>query len=182
MTRLSVQRAFTLYGLVVAFVFVAFVLGLLIGTGSVEREYVRPAGSSYEPVENLENQLDFYEELSKPIEKVQRETPVVILERGSKPPPEPAVESEKPRTAAGRDSEKPFTIQVAAHSTREEAEQLLIRLGTRSFEGRIREPDISSGDKFFRVWVGQFSSMDEAETFAGQLKEEGFHTYVRKIH
>jgi len=74
-----------------------------------------------------------------------------------------------------------ITIQVAAHSTREEAEQHLIRLSAKGFEGRIRTPDTSKGDKYFRVWVGEFSTNDEAESFAAQLQEEGFHTYIRRI-
>ena len=75
-----------------------------------------------------------------------------------------------------------LTIQVAAHSSREEAEQLITRLNAKGFDGRIREPDIASGDKYFRVWVGNFSSSTDAESHAALLKEEGFHTYIRKTH
>ena len=65
MTR---HRAFALYLLVIAFVFVAFVLGLMIGTGSVEPGEERPSAAPFQPAETLdETELDFYEELSKPI-------------------------------------------------------------------------------------------------------------------
>jgi cell division protein FtsN len=182
MTKLSPNQALTLYVLVVAFVFVAFVLGLLIGTGSVEREEVRPAEPSYEPVEDLEAELDFYDELSKPIEEVESKAPAVILKRDPKPKAKPEIVTEGRASSPERNIGKNFTIQVAAHSTREEAEQLLIRLSTKSFEGRIREPDTGAGDKYFRVWIGEFSSAGEAETYATQLKEAGFHTYIRKLH
>ena len=183
MTKLSSKQALTLYGLVVTFVFVAFVLGLLIGTGSVERVDVRPADSSYEPVEDLDAPLDFYDELSKPVEDSKRNEPVVILEGGSQATKEPAATRESEEAAPVEESgEEQFTIQVGAHSTREEADQLLLRLGTKDFEGRIREPDTVNGKTYYRVWVGEFSSIAEAEKTAARLKEEGFHTYIRKTH
>jgi cell division protein FtsN len=181
MTKLSSKQALTLYGLVVTFVFVAFVLGLLIGTGSVERVAVQPANSSYEPVEDLDAPLDFYEELSKPVEESKSNLPVVVLERGSKAPPEPTATEESEETlAAAEKGADQVTIQVAAYSTREEADQLLLRLETKGFTGRIREPKTDNGNTYYRVWVGQFSSMTEAEGTAMRLKEEGFHTYIRR--
>lgn len=182
MIRLSPRRSFTLYGLVVLFVFVAFLLGLLIGTENTRPAELRPVESTFEPVEDLENQLDFYEELSKPIEEVQNQRPTVILEKS--PKPEEAAEpgrEEPPPSSESDAGVKPFTVQVAALSTREEAEQLLIRLSSRSFEGRIHSAATGADDRYFRVWVGEFSSFEEAESYAVQLKEAGFPTYIRKI-
>jgi len=182
MIRLSSKRALLLYALVVAFAFVAFVLGLMVGTGSVERVELSAVQPSYEPAADLETQLEFYDELSKPIEDAKRVDPVVVVENTSQPDSETDVVTEKRSSSVDKSGPKQFTIQVAAHSTRGEAEHLLSRLRTKSFEGTIREPDTSAGDKYYRVWVGEFSTSEEAETYATQLKEEGFHTYIRKMH
>ena len=73
-----------------------------------------------------------------------------------------------------------YTIQVAAHSKREEAEQTLLRLEDKQFIGRIRPPQ-GPGDSYFRVWVGDFGSREESRAMEDQLKEAGFLTYLRKI-
>jgi cell division protein FtsN len=174
MTR---HRAFGLYILVLVFVFISFVLGLMIGTGSVEQAEQQPGVSPYPAAENLDDtQLDFYEELSKPIEE---DEPEISLKK--EPDSKPAPEAEKQeRTPAKSKESARLTIQVAAYSSKEEAEQLITRLSAKGFYGRIREPDPASGDKYFRVWVGDFSSSSEADDHAMLLKEEGFHTYIRK--
>lgn len=178
MTR---HKAFGLYLLVVAFVFVSFLLGLMIGTGSIARREAHPTRPPYEPVENLEEtQLDFYDELSKPIQEEKRSEPEIVVESKPAPRAQPETQKSTEVSSGGPEKRGEYTIQVAAHSTLKEAEQLLIRLRAKSFEGRIREPDRSSGDKYFRVWVGDFASSSEAETYANQLKEEGFHTYIRR--
>ncbi len=86
--------------------------------------------------------------------------------------PEPAT-----KAPAG---ETRYTIQVAAHSKREEAEQTLLRLEDKQFIGRIRPPQ-GPGDTYYRVWVGDFGSREEARTMEDQLKAAGFLTYLRKI-
>lgn len=180
MIRLSSKRTLLLYALVVTFVFTAFVLGLMVGTESVERVELSSVQPSYEPAADLETQLEFYDELSKPIEDTKRVDPVVVVEKKSQPVSEKNVMPEKRPDPADGSGLKRFTIQVAAHSTRGEAEQLLIRLKTKGFEGTIREPDTAAGDKYYRVWVGEFSSSEEAEAHEARLNAEGFHTYIRK--
>jgi cell division protein FtsN len=153
----------------------------MIGSGNVNREEVRPAESSYEPIENLDSQLDFYDELSKPIGEEVSNQPVTIPAEVPKPKTEPEIVVQQRSDPAEKESVHSITVQVAALSTREEAEQFLIRLSAKGFEGRIHPPATSTGDKYYRVWVGEFSTNNEAESFASQLKEEGFHTYIRRI-
>jgi cell division protein FtsN len=73
-----------------------------------------------------------------------------------------------------------FTIQVAAHSNRQEAEQTLLRLEDKQFVGRIRPPQ-GAGDTYYRVWVGDYGSREDARVMEEQLKAAGFLTYLRKI-
>jgi len=173
MTR---HRAFSLYFSVILFVFVSFLLGLMIGKSSVEPVAEEPEVSPFVPVKDLdETPLDFYEELTKPAEEAE---PEIILK---KEPEASAVESEtEEKDLPGIEKAATLTIQVAAYSSREEAERLITRLSAKGFYGRIREPDVASGDKYFRVWVGEYASTGEAEAQARLLKEEGFHTYIRK--
>jgi cell division septation protein DedD len=187
MKRVSSSQALLLYGLILGFVFVTFVLGLLIGTSGVQRPPFQPPVQSYPPVKDAETQIDFYEELSKPSEEVQSDEPVVILQQGREL--EETVSTSTEREVESR-PERPipenrgeiFTIQVAAHSNLVDAQQLLIRLGAKGFEGRVDEPEPGSGDQYFRVWVGEFSSVADAEVVAAQLREESFHTYIRRIN
>ncbi len=97
------------------------------------------------------------------------------------PPSVPAQEEFPPEEpdlpAAGS-----FTIQVAAHSTYEEAVQTLNRLQVKGFQGWIRQPQPGEADRLNRVWVGNFPSIDEARPLERQLKDAGFQTYIRRVN
>jgi cell division septation protein DedD len=180
----SSRQVFALYGLVLAFVFVSFLLGLLVGRGSGEQPSVVPALPAYERMEDLETQLDFYDELSKPSDEGSNALKARDIEEilPEKAEPLPALETEvvvdTPSTTGGTVK---YTIQVAAHSTEDEAQQMLIRLRANNFGGRIQRPDVTRGDDYYRVWIGEFASTEEARSLVTELKAQGFHTYIRKI-
>jgi cell division protein FtsN len=73
-----------------------------------------------------------------------------------------------------------YTIQVAAHSSEQEAQQTLLRLEAKGFSARIQPPIPRLGDRFYRVWVGEFDSIEEARSKEAEVKAAGFLTYVRK--
>ena len=187
MKRVSASHALSLYGIVVGFVFIVFVLGLLIGTNGVDRRPVEPVAQSLPPVEELGTQVDFYEELSKPSDELQREEPTIIVQQEAsveEPESSPVEQRSEPlpESVVPASTGEKFTIQVAAHSNLADAQQLLIRLRAKSFEGTVSEPEPGSADRYFRVWVGEFSSTADAEVVAAQLREENFHTYIRRIN
>jgi cell division septation protein DedD len=75
-----------------------------------------------------------------------------------------------------------FTIQVAAHSTQEEASQTLSRLRISGFQGSIRHPKPGDPDRLIRVWVGSFPSIEAARPLERELKDAGFQTYIRRVN
>ncbi len=96
----------------------------------------------------------------------------------------PTAKPVEPAGSPSREAEEPggadYTIQVAAHSSREEAQQTLIRLEAKGFEARIQPPTAQLGDHYYRVWVGEFDSIEHARTRETELKAAGFLTYIRK--
>jgi cell division septation protein DedD len=187
--QLPFRQALRLYGLIIGLVLVCYLVGLLVGRNyfveTVEAEpaaVIEPAPdletTPAEPTEDLKSQLDFYEDLSRPLD--QKETSR-ILDRDEAAKPARKIEAivvtaPRPSTAQS----KGYTVQVGALSKQEEANQVLLRLQAKGFEGRIRGPQPSDVDRYFRVWVGEFPTMQEARSLEAQLKEKGFPTYVKK--
>lgn len=174
--NLSFGQAVHVYILVLAFGAVLYLIGLFVGRSYQEASFndAGIAEASLEPVEDLSTQLEFYEQLSDEAEKHRSETRLSDQE--------PPVEVE---AGGGSSAASPlgvvYTIQIGAHSTEEEARELLIKLQARDFHGRIRSPLASERPKYFRVWVGEFDSMQEALALETRLKEAGFYTYVRRV-
>jgi cell division septation protein DedD len=132
------------------------------------------ANATLEPVEDLSTQMELYEQLSdlgnprthsmQPSEKeVSAQTKEETVEE---PPTLPGVM---------------YTIQIGAHSTEAEAKQLLMKLEAKNFTGRIEKPDGDEQPRYFRVWVGEFRTLEEAGSLVTQLKEAGFYTYIRRV-
>jgi cell division septation protein DedD len=195
--RFTSREAIFLYIIVCALFVGFYLLGLSLGraplpaesrveaVGGEERGLVREARDTRPPTRPVES---FVETSAPPpqatsaeereaLEEVIVDEPPIL--EAAEPPPvsapaatiEPAVPSE-----AGL-----FTIQVAALSTLREAQQALIRLEANNFDARIQPPTAALGDRFYRVWVGQFQSIEEARDLEGRLKAAGFLTYVRKL-
>lgn len=88
----------------------------------------------------------------------------------------------RPAVAAPALPDGEFTIQVAAHSTLDEANRTLNQLRMKGFEGVLRSPRPGDTDRLQRVWVGSFGSIDEARPLEARLQEAGFQTYVRRVN
>lgn len=205
--RISSSTAFILYGVLLGFLFIFFVAGLYVGKNHFVQADVAPRQEL--PAElglkgEVEPLVDFYRELSTPAEESEPEKEVgraggpeeseldqiregtgeaaEILpaqNRGNTAGSRPATESTS-EPAAPVSEGSLYTIQAGAHTTREEARQVQIRLEAAGFDARIQPPS-GPADRYFRVWVGEFSSIDESEALEAKLKSAGFHTYVRRI-
>ena len=90
--------------------------------------------------------------------------------RESAPPDVPA-ESVLPR-AAGGPADAPYTVQVAAVTRREEAEEIVRKLQARGHEAFVYVPE--GGDRFggFRVRIGSFTHKRDADALAQRLLRE----------
>ncbi|UCF35935.1 MAG: SPOR domain-containing protein [Acidobacteriota bacterium] len=187
--KLEPRESFVIYACIVFFAAGLFTAGLHLGKSyaSTERPEVRidPPVAGQEPsVESLKTELEFYDDLdeptvaappSRPEPAVSSAEPVVeeTIERPVEVEPR-AVDSSTPSSGS-------YTIQVAAHSTEAEAGHTLTRLEVHNFKGEIVPPDPSSGNNYYRIWVGRFPSVNAARDVESKLKEQGFYTYIRRI-
>ncbi len=102
--------------------------------------------------------------------------------RAANPNPEPARPA--PRAAAALSSEPPgegFVVQVAAYRQRAEADSVARRLAARGYPSFVTT--VTSGgtgsQAFYRVRVGTYGSLREAEAVARRLeKEEQFRPWI----
>ncbi len=73
-----------------------------------------------------------------------------------------------------------YTVQVAASRAKMDAEALVKILKTRGYPVFLMAPDrAKSGDKLFRVQVGPFTSLADAQKVREKLGQEGFRPFVR---
>jgi cell division septation protein DedD len=194
-------------GAVFVFYFFGLIIGKSqFSLGQAQARVTAP--TPREPMRDVKPDLDFYQRIMAPsgseseaasksaptveIRSDERETPLL-----SQPPPasapvellplEPtpvqtaAAEPPSPESsrAAQETSPEVYTVQVAALVSVADARAVLTRLQARGFSG-IVQPPLTRDDKFHRVWVGEFDTMDQARQMESRLKARGFQTYVRK--
>ncbi len=186
--HLTIGQSFALYGIVLAFVFLFFLLGLTIGHNASEE--LHPQAEAVKlptaPVPDVQSDLDFYQRIMAPAKGEEEPAPPKATPPAK--PPEMVIESDPvdapavsppAKAKANRDSGPiTYTIQVGALATEQDARALLTRLEGRGFSGILKRPQ-AGGDQYFRVWVGEFRTSEDAEVTAKRLKAQGFLTYVR---
>ena len=169
----------TLYGVLVGFIFIFYLLGLLIGKNQFVEAGTNDASLPLTeiPVQDLEPELDFYQRVTVPTDPEEESEP----SRGVSPVPEEITREE---TSATVEDSKPsplsaYTIQVGAFTREVDARQLLVRLEAKGHSAMVRN---STGeDPYNHVWVGQFKTPQQAAETNELLRQEGFSTYIRKI-
>jgi cell division septation protein DedD len=158
----------------------------------------RAGGPSEKPAQMKEKTtLDFYEVLPKNREdpdglNLPKAPPAAVKPEPSAPKPaEPpaaakpekpaqapapatAVPAPPPPAAAPEAPGRPFTLQVSAVKSEEEARKLLEKLRTHGYAGYVEA--IATPDKgtLYRVRMGEFPSKDFARTTLDRLQKDGF--------
>jgi len=108
----------------------------------------------------------------KPKEK-PTEKPAGGSALSSATPAKPAAASAT--SSPGADANAPFNIQVAASSTKQDADKIVTALKTLDYQVFVISPEQSHAeDHFFRVEVGPFSTRDVAERVRSKLIQDGF--------
>ena len=117
------------------------------------------------------------------------ETPPAAEEKAPAAPesavsrPEPAAETQAkpastaPAPAPGTARGESISLQVAALSKKEDAENLLGLLKKKGFPATLAT---SPADRLFRVQIGPFSSTAEAEEMKARLEREGFKAITKR--
>ncbi|MGE5256100.1 MAG: SPOR domain-containing protein [Hyphomicrobiales bacterium] len=96
------------------------------------------------------------------------EKPAAAAAAAPAPPPSPAP------AAPG----KPFTVQVSAVKTEEEARHLLDRLRQRGYAAYIEPISIPDKGTWYRVRMGEFPSKEFAKSTVDRLQKDGFAPMV----
>ena len=168
----------TLYGVLVGFIFIFYLLGLFIG----KNQFVE-AGTNdtnlplFEtPVQDLKPELDFYQRVTVPEDAEEEKGPFEEVSPVSE-------EITREETSATAEDSKPsplsaYTIQVGAFTREVDARQLLVRLEAKGHSAMVRNS--TSEHPYYRVWVGQFKTPQQAAETNELLRQEGFSTYITK--
>ncbi len=168
-----------LYGLTLLTVTGFFLLGLYVGRSfPVEAEPARftaPSGSSSSSSQT-KPQLEFYGRLNDPASR-GADAP------GAEISPEPLEGAAGPGSQANAQGPPSgahrFTVQIAAMEREAEARKELVKVRSRGYLAEIRR--LGPNDQFFRVWVGDFPTRQQADHLANRLYEDGFPTFVRSM-
>jgi len=119
-------------------------------------------------------------EVAKPAAPAPAAAPPASAE--AMPPKPPAAGSTAPRSAApGSELGVGITLQVAASRTREDADKMVDILKARGYPVFVVTPEYTNAqDNLYRVQVGPFRSIDEAQKVRAKLVEEGLKPFIRR--
>ncbi len=170
----------TLYGLLVGFIFIFYLLGLFIGKNQFVEASTNDTSLplSETPVQDLKPELmDFHQRVTVPEDAEEENGPLEEVSPVSE-------ETSREETSASAEDSKPsplstYTIQVGALTREVDARQLLVRLEAKGHSAIVR--DYTNEHPYYRVWVGQFKTPQQAAETNELLRQEGFSTYIREI-
>jgi cell division septation protein DedD len=155
-----------------------FILGMLVGRAQESKDskdsklqkpaYSAPAGAAV--YEDSKPELTFYDSVKK------SESPLL------EPPPPLQGEQVTPDTpkAVEPESSAVFNYQVGALRKSADAEKLLAGVKKKGFRAFILAPASEDANPFFRVQVGPFSNMIEAEEAKKKLESAGYEPILKK--
>jgi cell division protein FtsN len=106
-------------------------------------------------------------------EKSRKETGAARANRpevGALVPTSRSALAEKAESSAARSSR--FTLQVGSYPSLREAEPELLKLNENGLRAEVREVEITGKGKWFRLFVGQFDSVKDAEKAGKDFKKE----------
>ncbi len=178
--KLSPRESMALYGVVLGFIFLFYTLGLFLGRDHFVEARTTDGRLSLSdtPVQVLQPELDFYQRLmgrSQPEQESapSEDTSAVAAEVSREDHPAEPLED------TGISPSELYTVQVGAFTAEVDARQILVRLEAKGYPGALRHS--SSQDPYFRVWVGEFKTVEEVAQMNELLRQDGFLTYIRKI-
>ena len=151
-----------------------FILGMLVGRAQGQKSAAIAAEQSAAKAEPLplkeeKPELTFFES----VEREKKPT----LERPKKDsgPPVP-----DPKPAESATSAKVINYQIAALRKSSDANKLLDNAKKKGFRGFILAPTTGEGSPFYRVQIGPFSNMIEAEEAKKKLEGAGYRPILKK--
>jgi cell division septation protein DedD len=158
-----------------------FILGMLVGRSQGQKiAFAASAASKAETKapakENATPELTFYDLVKKP-ELPTLEPPPSAQIKPVIPDPPKAAESATPPP---HPSAKVFNYQIAAFKRSADAEKLLNDVKKKGFRAFILAPAPDDAKAFFRLLVGPFGNVIEAEQVKKELETAGYKPILKK--
>jgi cell division protein FtsN len=116
------------------------------------------------------------DEIAKTGMKVDQPRQVELpTEVGSAAPAKAPAEEKKPRRKAERtapSSASHYTLQVGSYPSLHDAEPVLLKLNENGLRAEVREVELAGKGKWFRLFVGEFDTVKDAEKAGKSFKKE----------
>ena len=149
-----------------------FILGMLVG----RQQVTAIAEADAAPVEDVRAAPEEKPELTF-FDSVEKETKPAVLEAPpAAPPPPPAL----PPRPAPQKAAAILNYQIAALRRASDADKLLDDVKKKGFKAFILAPASGDANPFFRVQVGPFANLIEAEDARKKLEGAGYKPILRK--
>ena len=137
---------------------------------------VRPgAGKTNPPAAPPSTDLSFYKAVEQKTANSQLATPEP---KSTTPPPSEPEKNSAPDATAAAPSGNPYYVQVAAVTHQEDAEALVEALKKKQYPAFVTAG--SPPDKLYRVQVGPFVDIKDAELTRGRLVGDGYNPILKK--
>lgn len=181
---LSARQLVLLFLGIVTVCGVFFAAGFLVG-------YNERTSKGVPPTEQVTASGDIPPTVNPPAKSEDKPASSAVAESAPKPlPVEPTpIASEPVRQAPPPEKKEParaasasaqpaetgrFVLQVAASSSRPDAEAVAKALKSKGLPAFVASPQAGSGDKLYRVQIGPYSTREAAEAMKPRLEQEGF--------
>lgn len=139
---------------------------------------VRPAaGKNNQQPTASSPDFSFYKAVGQKTADGQPPTKPAATPQGTTATPDAASPAPDP-VAATPASTNGYFVQVAAVSRQEDADALVEALKKKQYPAFI--PSNATGDKFYRVQVGPFADIKDAELMRGRLTGDGYNPILKK--
>jgi cell division septation protein DedD len=166
------------FGGIVVLCSIFFILGMLVGRQQGQKvaslaataEAVVKADAKPVPAED-KTEFTFFE-------SVEKEKNPPALEPA--PEDDPPLALEAPRKADPAPASSSINYQVGALKKAGDADRLLAAVKKKGFRGFILSPSPGEANPFFRVQVGPFSNVIEAEDARKNLEAAGYQPILKK--
>ena len=168
-------QGFTLliFGGLVALCSVFFILGMVVGRGQGAGAVAgggEPVAAAQPVAEEGEEdlELDFYEAVAEDEPAVAAGPPPV----GESPEPPPLEPAEAP--APPDFGDQAIMLQLGAFGSEATAESIVAEVRTKGFPAIVLRPASDGPTPLYRVQVGPYPSLDEAERMQARLRAGGY--------
>jgi cell division septation protein DedD len=146
---------------------------VLAAPGSAPSSVVRPSAAKNNSPTPSAGDFSFYKAVEQKNADTKLATPASPGQPGATPAEPPKTDENPAATPPGN----AYYVQVAAVTRQEDADALVEALKKKQYPAFSNN---STGDKFFRVQVGPFVDIKDAELTRGKLTADGYNPIVKK--